>query len=331
MKRVHFKDVGPTGDPHTKRRAEISLKYPDVSKLMKIDPWLKWQILLNIGCQILCCAAASHFQGWGAFLLFTYTIGATLTHSLFLAIHELSHNAAFDNIRANQYLAIAANLPVGIPYATTFKRYHMLHHTFFGQETFDTDIATELECYLVSSSATCYIDHCFRKALYTSLYTFVYALRPVLVAPQVICYDRMFFTNLAAQILFNILMVRMCGTDALTYMLLSTVFAGSLHPLGGRFLAEHLHLQDSIETYSYYGILNYFLFNIGFHEAHHDFPSIPCHNLPALVKMAPEYYSEKSETLSWISVQLRFIFDDSIGPASRIKRTSACTQDDKKN
>lgn len=55
------------------------------------------------------------------YITIAYVIGGTLNHNLFLAIHEITHNLAFPGIRANKALAIFANLPIGIPYAATFK------------------------------------------------------------------------------------------------------------------------------------------------------------------------------------------------------------------
>ena len=69
---------------------------------------------------------------WPAYLTVVYVVGATANHSLFLAIHELSHNLGFKSIRDNKLCAMLANLPIGIPYCITFKPYHMEHHRFQG-------------------------------------------------------------------------------------------------------------------------------------------------------------------------------------------------------
>ena len=55
------------------------------------------------------------------FLVAGYVIGGTANHNLFLAIHEITHNLAFKGVKANKVFAIFANLPIGIPYAVTFK------------------------------------------------------------------------------------------------------------------------------------------------------------------------------------------------------------------
>jgi hypothetical protein len=69
----------------------------------------------------------------------------TANQNLFLAIHEITHNLAFKKILHNKLLAIFANLPIGIPYAMVFKRYHLEHHKALGEDGIDTDLPTKLE------------------------------------------------------------------------------------------------------------------------------------------------------------------------------------------
>ena len=75
-------------------------------------------------------AALTLEWSWPAYLAATYVVGATANHSLFLAIHELSHNLGFKSISHNKMLSMVANLPIGIAYCITFKPYHMEHHRY---------------------------------------------------------------------------------------------------------------------------------------------------------------------------------------------------------
>lgn len=115
--------------------------------------------------------------------------------------------------------------------------------------------------------------------------------------------------------------------------------------LSDRQIAEH-YLFDGHdqETWSYYGPLNALAYNVslppppsrdrlgksstdsrrvqvGYHNEHHDFPSVPWTRLPALRKLASEFYDPLPQHSSWPGVTFRFIFDSKIGMWSRGKRT----------
>jgi sphingolipid delta-4 desaturase len=59
---------------------------------------------------------------------------------------------------------------------------------------------------------------------------------------------------------------------------------------------------------------------VGYHNEHHDFPSVPWTNLPKLREVAIEYYEPLPSHKSWPYVTYKFITDPSVGMFSRAKR-----------
>lgn len=61
---------------------------------------------------------------------------------------------------------------------------------------------------------------------------------------------------------------------------------------------------------------------VGYHNEHHDFPSIPWTRLPALRALAPEFYDTIPSHPSWPMVTINFIRDKEVGMFARAKRLS---------
>jgi fatty acid desaturase len=59
---------------------------------------------------------------------------------------------------------------------------------------------------------------------------------------------------------------------------------------------------------------------MGYHNEHHDLPSIPWNNLPKLRAMAPEYYDNLKYHSSWSRLLLQFVFDKRYSLYSRVER-----------
>ena len=74
------------------------------------------------------------------------------------------------------------------------------------------------------------------------------------------------------------------------------------------------------ETFSYYGALNFFTYNVGLHNEHHDFPAVPWTRLPALHEIAKEFYADLPRHKSWIGVIWQFVWDKEVGMTCRVKR-----------
>src|SRR5262245_61063872 len=59
---------------------------------------------------------------------------------------------------------------------------------------------------------------------------------------------------------------------------------------------------------------------MGYHNEHHDLPSIPWNNLPKLRAMAPEFYNNLKYHSSWSRLLFQFVFDKRYSLYSRVER-----------
>jgi hypothetical protein len=97
--------------------------------------------------------------------------------------------------------------------------------------------------------------------MYSTFQILFYALRPGIVRAQKL--TGWHAVNISLQLLFDAVLVHLAGLRPLIYLIMSSFFAGSLHPCAGHFIAEH-YLWDGLEqeTYSYYGPLNILAYNV---------------------------------------------------------------------
>ncbi|NIG59733.1 sphingolipid delta(4)-desaturase/C4-hydroxylase DES2 [Pontoporia blainvillei] len=334
--------LGPTrpAPPSPSLPVLPAAKYPAIKALMRPDPRLKWLVLGMVLTQLLACWLVRGLA-WRWLLFWAYAFGGCVNHSLTLAIHDISHNTAFGTGHPahNRWFAIFANLPLGVPYASSFKKYHVDHHRYLGGDGLDVDVPTRLEGWLFCTPA--------RKLLWLALQPFFYSLRPLCVHPKAV--TRMEVFNALAQLAANATIFTLWGLKPMAYLLASSLLGLGLHPISGHFVAEHYMFLKGHETYSYYGPLNWITFNVGYHMEHHDFPSIPGCNLPLaplfsykagpvhlvcplwaegeaspavgvdVRKIAPEYYDHLPQHYSWVKVLWDFVSEDSLGPYARVK------------
>jgi sphingolipid 4-desaturase/C4-monooxygenase len=312
-----------TEEPHRTRRQAIIKAHPEVTKLCGPEPLTKYLVVLVVGLQIWC---SYHLRNTAVlswrFFLTSYLVGATANQNLFLAIHEISHNLAFRSGLLNRAFAIFANLPIGIPYSAGFRPYHLTHHKSLGVDGLDTDLPTALEAV--------FLDSLLGKAFFCTFQIVFYALRPVLVYKMP--FTNVHYSNVIAQVLFDVCIYRLWGSKALSYFIMSSFLAGSLHPCAAHFIAEHYVFQRTVstakqpegvptpETYSYYGPLNILTYNVGYHNEHHDFPAVPWTRLPLLHEIAKEFYDPLPYHENWPRVLWDFILDKNVSLWCRVKR-----------
>ncbi|CAG0880755.1 unnamed protein product [Cyprideis torosa] len=321
LRRNDFEWLNEVPHPHEARRKAILKVHPEIKTLMNHDPNFKWIVTAMVLFQFLSVPVVAHFPWW-LIVIGGYCIGGVINHSLTLAIHEIAHAAPFGHghPRLNNWFGFFASLPIGVPIAPGFKKYHLEHHKYQGVDTKDPDLPTRVEAILFSSMPG--------KCLWLFLQPLFYVLRPLLVDPKTPSPFEVI--NFVLQAIFNASIVYFFGWKPLVYLLGGGILAMGFHPMAAHFIAEHYMYAKGFETYSYYGPWNYITFNVGYHNEHHDFPNIPHSKLPKIKEMASEFYKDLPQHHSWTMVIWDWITDPAIGPYTRVKRELALLEEAKK-
>jgi sphingolipid delta-4 desaturase len=234
-----------------------------------------------------------------------YVIGATIDHALWALIHDCTHNLVFRSRTANRIVAILANVPLVVPGAISFAKYHLLHHRNMGDLELDAGIPGPTESRVVGRSGVA-------KAAWVAGTILVQGIVRPRRLTRVRLLDGWTVVNIIVQVAIMTLLAVWAGGAPFKYLVTSTVFAIGLHPLGARWIQEHFALVPGQETYSYYGPLNKLSFNVGYHTEHHDLVTIPWSRLPQVRRIAPEFYDGLHAYNSWTALLARFVRDPDI-------------------
>ena len=306
----------PTGtQPHPARRRYLLRHVPEVKRLCRPYPITAVWILALVSTQWCLALLAAPRLPWQAFVFLVWVVGATISHGLFVLMHDCSHDLVSRRRWHNQLLAIVCDLAQGIPSAASFRRYHLRHHASMGQLGVDADLPTPVEARLVGNSA-------WRKALWMCGYGLSEALRPF--SSQAMAGPKGWLAlNLLLVLVADLWLLGVGGVPALFYLLASTLVALGPHPLAGRWLAEHYVFFPGQQTSSMYGWANRLAFNVGYHTEHHDLPSVPWVALPLIRELAPALYQQPSHP-SWGGCLWRFITDPTLSPYARYLNDRSC-------
>ncbi len=300
-------------EPHKTRTKEILKAHPEVRELISRNRVSFLVILFVVTFQIVFAILFAD-QPWWYAVIAAWIIGAFANHALFVLIHEAAHKLIFKKSALNYLSGILADIPNVLPSAISFRNYHLKHHSFQGVYELDADLASKWEAKLIGSTF-------IGKAVWELSFPVFQALRTSRLK-EIPFMNGWIFLNWIIVFGFDILIIVLFGWNAFLYLALSFAFSIGFHPLGARWIQEHFLTAPPQETYSYYGILNIPALNVGYHNEHHDFPSIPWSNLQKLKDAAPEFYDNLVSHKSWFKLWLRFLFDPDLSLYSRIVRTN---------
>jgi sphingolipid delta-4 desaturase len=304
--------------PHPSRRRAILSAHPDAATLIGNDPLTAVITLAVVIGQTAIAAFFGHlgFAYWWAALLMAYGVGAFANHAMFVVIHDATHNCVFANNRLNKWTAILADLPNAVPTAMGFRCYHMKHHSHLGDYDYDADLPSRWEARFFGQSTV-------GKAAWFFFFPALQLFRLSRLKGTVPMWGRWTAVNAVCVIAYDVFVLALLGPNALFYLFMSFWFSvGGLHPLAARWVQEHFTFDPEQETNGYYGPLNRIALNIGYHNEHHDFPDVPWRRLPALKRLAPEFYDGLRTHPSWTGLFMQFIVDPRYTLFSRVDRSA---------
>lgn len=294
---------------HIQRRREILARHPEVRDLYGPYRLSALYIVLIVSFQFA-IAYLLRDQAWWVIGLVAYLVGAFANHSLYVMIHECTHNVVLKSAFGNKVMGIVCDFPLVLPSAMGFRKYHMIHHKHLGEYSYDPDIVSYKEGHFIGNSA-------IMKALWLMFFSLSQALRPLKVKFYKPLNVWMVINGLV-NVAINVAIYVYVGPAAFWYLAFSTLFALGLHPLGGRWIQEHFITKEGQETYSYYGPLNKLCFNMGYHNEHHDFMNVAWINQPKIKKAAPEFYDSLASYDSWTKVLFNFLFNKKMDSFTRM-------------
>ena len=303
--------VSAAPEPHHARTRAILDAHPEVRRLIGRNPWSFAVIAGGVALQ-LGLAWALRDGPWWALLAVAWCVGAFVNHAMYVMIHEATHDLIFPRRWQNRAAAILADLVNVVPAAISFRSYHLKHHAHQGVYELDADLPSRWEAKLIGSGP-------LGKALWLLFFPLFQATRPPRLK-AIRFLDRWTVANWATTAAVDGAILLLWGPGALLYLLASFFFSVGLHPLGARWIQEHYLTDDPQETYSYYGAANLVAMNVGYHNEHHDFPSVPWNRLPRLKATAPEFYDSMVYHGSWTGLLARWILDRDLSLYSRMTR-----------
>jgi sphingolipid delta-4 desaturase len=302
--------------PHPSRAKAMLQAFPQIKGLFGAEPKTMIIILQIVIFQSFFAIflGMAGMEYWWLSLIAAYCFGAFFNHATFVIIHETSHNAVFNRKVLNRLAACLVDLVNVFPSAEGFRVYHIRHHAHQGDYEFDADLPYKHEARTIGNNP-------LFKMVWLLFFPIVQGLRPFRLK-NIKMWNPWVVLNVITTFSYALMIGYVFGWNGVLYMFLSFAFSIGLHPLGARWIQEHYTPEGNPqESFNYEGRLNMMSLNVGLHNEHHDFPSIPWNKLPELRKIAPEYYVNLVHHTSWVKLFFNFIFNPKYDLFSRIVRS----------
>ncbi|PVU86632.1 hypothetical protein BB560_006632 [Smittium megazygosporum] len=317
LRSIPNKDTQPTTDiydePHLKRKIAILKKYPQIRELITYDVRTQYITYAFSFSQL----ALGYYFGrmfTGSYLVYclaAYFISGTIVAQYGVIFHEISHDLAAKTPLMNRFVGLVCNIPMLVPLAMSFRRYHLEHHSYQGVRGYDPDLPLDWEVKYIGNSPV-------RKFFFLTIYGIMYIGRGLAQGKFMNTWE---LINVVWSICWDLILFKLMGWKGIAYLVLSVLCGYGPHPGAAHFIQEHYTYADGQETYDYYGSGNWFYMNIGYHNEHHDFLNVPWSNLPKIRAIAPEYYDDLAYHTSWFKVLYQFVTCKLMAPQSRLVRS----------
>jgi sphingolipid 4-desaturase/C4-monooxygenase len=323
----------PDADWHNGRAREMLQSHPEIRSLMGRNPLTAVWCVLLAGIQVALAMAVGCVPWWLVIVL-AYVAGAWLNLNLFMLAHECNHGLVFRSARWNRWLYTLTSLPMGQPAHHTWWIEHHTHHSDLGakkdfikrRRTFFL-LTRHLTPLVFPYSLFMLLMQLVRSAVGLTLY--LTGLLCGRVAPGTLTLAILADEHLVSgyrkhrlsgwAVVYTALglalfavVFAVAGWKGIVYLLLAQAFlTGFLHPLLFGMILSNSHFHGAKHyqpSSSYYGWLNRISFNFGLHTEHHDLARIPWNRLPALRRMAPDFYEPLHQTTSYVRLAMQFLF-----------------------
>ncbi len=299
MNNSTVKENGQDQTFHRNRVRAILLKHPEIQNHFGPDSFSLFWIVALVLLQIT-MAAFLRGSSWVLIIGTAYLFGAFVSHGLMVLVHDATHYLISKHRWVNRLSIYFANLPGILPYAESFRIFHMQHHAKLGDPIEDLDVPGARENDWLKKSP-------LHRAFWITFYFLFISSRIFRLSESKTGHSGIFI-NILVQIFFSMAVAHFLGLHALLYLALSFFFSVGPHPLGARWIQEHSLASEKQPTFSYYGPLNALSFNMGYHLEHHDFPMVPWSKLTKVHKIAHEFYDSMDSFSSWSGLVMRFIW-----------------------